>query len=221
MPRGKANFSGLQSFDVGSFRGPVLKAIGATIKELNSDASDDYVSFVEEIESAVWIASRVLKEGFQENSVQDIKAELGKLIRWIDRGEIERLQENIPTVSHDVWWAIRYASAGEDLDFNDTHRLRNALVAASNSQPPHKSRPREYQHKAASELTKRVLAALDVHRANIQITLTVYADNAGCSDVVRLLKDLGDIIGLVLEPTGWRDLISLTRKNGEDRPTVL
>lgn len=221
MPRGKAQFSGQKAVNVSdSIDTNVDKVLRKELERVwrtNIDAAE-YDDLLQDIKAAAWLAKRMLVESGHQNTVQDLKAELSKILRWIDRNDFDKLFSNLTSISTDVWWAIRVQGFDPAGATNDIQGFKEAVALASTSEIPSRMRPNEYQHAAALELARRVLECLRGRSMELEITLTTYADNTNESHLVRLLKQLGDVIGLVRETTGWRDIVSRA-KNGEDRPT--
>lgn len=227
--RPKARFHGERQPPIAASESRTRDAADAFVSKHTDFPEDDFAGLIEEIMAAAWLARQMVMMAVDDSSVQDAREELALLMQWVEKKDINRLRENWPKVSPDVWNALRchvVLDPFERGEFTDLAGLRGAIVAALGKYAAveysvngskvlvRARRHHEVQHAAAIELARRIEAALLPHAAALRISLGAYADNGSQSAIVALLHDVGESIGLVLAMTGWRDILSEARRGG-------
>ena len=235
MARGKARFSGDKKTITGDFDGKVDAAItkvipalatpktredGARIGEGEKEElriNPDYLDLVKEIRVAAWIAHRTLQENALENSVPDVKAELSKLLRWIERDQLTKINE--AAISHDVWWFL--STALRDCGQSIAHLIqspkgidtfRSAIEELLSNDLTARPKSKETNLAAARLLIARLKQALHPHSDQLGITLTSYCNpdfDDYCSTLIILAEAIGMEIGINLSRLRWRGIVQL------------
>jgi hypothetical protein len=225
--RPKARFLGEDGPRIAAARRSTGEAVTAFIQKHACGSAEDFSDLIEDVEAAAWLARQTILFAENDSSVQDARAELTLLLRWVNEGNTGALAEFWPKVSPDVWNALRchvVTDPFERGEFNDLVSLRGAIFAALERYGAvdvsddgakvlvRARRPHEVRHSAALELARRVEAALLAHAGDLRVSLAAYADNAGQSAIVELLHAVGKSIKIHLAMTGWRDILSEARR---------
>jgi hypothetical protein len=240
MPRGKAQFSGESQIKVGDFDKEVADAVHKVIPGLFEEIENehgitelvehpDFVGVLSELQGAAWLAKRMISEGEIENSVPDVRAELSKLLRWIERGEIKKLDDSFESISPDVWWFLKTSLntglAQESIQHEtlnlDIYELREAIVTALASDITARQKPSETNYSAANTMVQMIRNALLPHQESLAVTLTAYCspDYGNSSTLVQLVEAIGSAIHLHLSKLRWRNIaqeVISENKNGVD-----
>lgn len=240
MPRGKAQFRGESQIKVGDFDKEVADAVSKVIPRLFEEIENkhghtelvehpDFVGVLGEIQGAAWLAKRMIAEGELENSVPDARAELSKLLRLIEKGEIKKLDDSFGSISPDVWWflktSIKPCSAQESIQQEalnfDIHKLREAITTALKADIKDCPKPAESNYSAAKTMVQLIRNALRPHQESLDLTLTAYCnpDHSYSSTLVQLVEAIGSAIHLHLSQLRWRNIaqeVISENKNGVD-----
>lgn len=163
-------------------------------------------SLLAEAEGAVsmmlWLRLRLTNE--------ELRAERQDLLNTLNKAD-----KCLSTLSHDL--DIMLGVDADVLGCRDKIRElvpRIEAAEAAISRLPRARKLSDAQHQAAVEMAIRVLRILKDY--NISTAATADVNFGYISDAVRILKIIGDELGLVLEPLTWRGIIIKAKQSAHD-----
>lgn len=128
---------------------------------------------------------------------------------------LHRAVKNLEEVSHDL--VIHFGIDADVLGTRDkiNDLLRHVLASHERvSKLPPAKKDREARHAAAQEMAVRCLRIFKDHGG--EISATVDKDLDYVSDAVKVLKIIGDELGLVLDETTWRRTVAKAKADHKD-----